>query len=62
MGRDGADQMLRLRQAGARTFGQDEQTSLVYGMPKVAYELGAVEQQLPLKQIASAMLATAKTS
>lgn len=62
MGSDGADQMLRLRQAGARTFGQDEQTSLVYGMPKVAYELGAVEQQLPLKQIASAMLATAKST
>lgn len=62
MGRDGADQLLRLRQSGARTFGQDEDTSLVYGMPKVAFELGAVEHQLPLKQIAPAMLATAKAS
>ena len=62
MGRDGADQLLRLRQNGARTFGQDEDTSLVYGMPKVAFELGAVEHQLPLKQIAPAMLATVRAS
>ena len=37
---------------GAWTIGQDEKTSVVYGMPKVAYELGAVDYQLPLEQIA----------
>ena len=41
-----------MRQAGARTIGQDEATCIVYGMPKVAYDVGAVEMQLPLSQIA----------
>lgn len=51
MGRDGADGMLKMRGRGARTIGQDEQSSVVYGMPKVAYECGAVERQAPLNQI-----------
>ena len=50
MGRDGASGLLKMRQAGARTFGQNEKTCVVYGMPRVAFELGAVETQLPLAQ------------
>jgi two-component system chemotaxis response regulator CheB len=56
MGRDGAEGLLTMRQAGARTIGQDEATSLIYGMPKVAFEIGAVERQLPLDRIATAVL------
>lgn len=56
MGNDGAAGLLEMRQAGARTFGQNEATSLVYGMPKVAFSVGAVEQQLPLGRIADAVL------
>jgi two-component system chemotaxis response regulator CheB len=40
MGKDGAEGMLELRKAGAITLGQDEDTSLVYGMPRVAFEVG----------------------
>jgi two-component system chemotaxis response regulator CheB len=43
--------MLAMRNAGARTIGQDESTCVVYGMPKVAYELGAVEYQEKLPDI-----------
>lgn len=53
MGGDGAKGLLAMRQAGAHTIGQDESTCVVYGMPKVAYELGAVEHQLKLDEIAS---------
>ena len=56
MGRDGARGLLALRQAGARTLGQDEASSVVYGMPKVAFEIGAVERQLPLRKVASVAL------
>lgn len=52
MGADGAQGLLHMRQAGARTIGQDESTCIVYGMPKVAYELGAVEFQEKLSDIA----------
>lgn len=51
MGQDGAKGLLTMRQRGARTIGQDEQTSVVYGMPKVAWELGAVEKQGALPAI-----------
>ena len=51
MGRDGAQGLLAMRQAGASTLGQDEATSVVYGMPKAAFETGAVERQLPLEKI-----------
>lgn len=57
MGNDGAAGLLEMRNAGGRTFGQNEATSLVYGMPKVAFSIGAVEQQLPLARIADAVLA-----
>lgn len=56
MGKDGARGLLSMRQAGARTFGQDEASCVVYGMPKAAYELGAVERQLTLTRIAPAIL------
>lgn len=52
MGGDGAKGLLAMRQAGARTIGQDESTCVVYGMPKVAYDLGAVEYQEKLSDIA----------
>jgi Chemotaxis response regulator containing a CheY-like receiver domain and a methylesterase domain len=51
MGYDGAKGLLEMRKAGARTVGQDEKSSVVYGMPKVAYNIGAVEVQLPLNKI-----------
>lgn len=51
MGGDGAKGLLAMRHAGARTIGQDESTCVVYGMPKVAYELGAVEYQEKLSDI-----------
>lgn len=56
MGRDGADGLLAMRQAGCDTIGQDEMTSVVYGMPRVAYEIGAVAKQLPLEQIGSRII------
>lgn len=56
MGRDGARGMTDLRQAGATTIGQDQATSVVYGMPRIAKELGGVEQELPLPQIGPALL------
>lgn len=57
MGRDGANGLLALRRTGARTIGQDEATSLVYGMPKAAFECGAVEAQAPLHDITKRVLA-----
>lgn len=56
MGRDGAAGLLAMRTAGAKTIGQDEVTSVVYGMPKSAFEAGAVERQLPLGEIGQAAL------
>lgn len=51
MGSDGAKGLLNMKKQGAYTIGQDEKTSTVYGMPMVAYNIGAVEKQLPLDQI-----------
>lgn len=48
MGYDGAKGLLSMRKTGARTIGQDEKSSIVYGMPKVAYNIGAVEEQVSL--------------
>ncbi len=55
MGYDGAKGLLAMKRRNARTLGQDEETSVVYGMPKVSFHLGAVDQQLPLNQIAPAL-------
>lgn len=52
MGRDGADGLLKMRQAGAFTVGQDKETCVVYGMPMEAYNIGAVQVQAPLYKIA----------
>ncbi len=51
MGRDGAGGLLAMRRVGAQTLGQNESTCVVYGMPKVAFEMGAVEKQVPLNKI-----------
>jgi len=51
MGSDGAKGLLAMRRMGARTIGQDEASSVVYGMPKAAYEIGAVERQASLARI-----------
>jgi two-component system chemotaxis response regulator CheB len=51
MGYDGAKGLLSMRRKGARTIGQDEKSSVVYGMPKVAYDIGAVERQASLDNI-----------
>lgn len=53
MGGDGAKGLLAMRKAGAKTIGQDESTCVVYGMPKVAYDMGAVQQQAKLQDIAA---------
>lgn len=52
MGEDGANGLLAMKQNGCHTIGQDKDSSIVYGMPKKAYDLGAVEQQVPLNKIA----------
>ncbi len=53
MGSDGANGMLAMKQAGARNIAQDEATSVVFGMPKVAFEKGGAEQLVPIEDIAS---------
>ena len=60
MGSDGARGLLSMRAAGARTLGQNEQSSVVYGMPKAAFELGAVEKQVSLNMIPSAIFSFLK--
>lgn len=60
MGKDGAVELSEMRKQGARTIGQDEESSVVYGMPKVAFEMGAVQTQLPLCKIAEAINTTVK--
>jgi two-component system chemotaxis response regulator CheB len=59
MGRDGAQGLLAVRQAGGATLAQDEGTSVVYGMPREAALIGAPQQVLPLGAIASALQAIA---
>ncbi|HMI91690.1 MAG TPA: chemotaxis-specific protein-glutamate methyltransferase CheB [Polyangiales bacterium] len=56
MGRDGAEGMKRLRQAGWNTIAQNEATSIVFGMPKAAIELGGAEHVLGLPDIAPAVI------
>lgn len=56
MGRDGASGLLALRKAGGRTVAQDEDSSVVYGMPRAAAELGAAEEVLPLSAIGARLL------
>jgi two-component system chemotaxis response regulator CheB len=56
MGSDGAKGLLEMRKKGARTIGQNEASSVVYGMPRVAYEIGAVECQVDLSKVAKEIL------
>ena len=56
MGKDGANGLLRMRQAGARTFGQDEATCVVYGMPREAALIGAVEEVAALGELSRRVL------
>ncbi|MBF0353345.1 MAG: hypothetical protein HQM11_20125 [SAR324 cluster bacterium] len=55
MGNDGAKGLLAMKQAGAKTIGQNEATCVVYGMPREAHACGAVDRELPLDQISSAI-------
>jgi two-component system chemotaxis response regulator CheB len=56
MGRDGAQGLKAIRDEGGRTLGQDERSCVVYGMPKAALDLGAVERQTSLERMADAIL------
>ncbi len=55
IGHDGAAGLLEMKQHGALTLGQDEQSCIVYGMPKSAFECGAVDRQIPLAGMAFAI-------
>lgn len=56
MGYDGAKGLLLMKRKGARTVGQDEQSCVVYGMPKVAYEIGGVDKQVSLNEMPKTIL------
>lgn len=60
MGYDGAKGLLSMRKNGARTIGQDEKSAVVYGMPKVAYNIGAVERQASLDSMPQLILSLLK--
>ena len=60
MGSDGAAGLLAMRHAGARTLGQNEATCVVYGMPRAAFEKGAVERELSLSAMPEAILAACR--
>lgn len=59
MGRDGADGLLEMRQAGAHTLGQNEDSALVYGMPRAAQEAGAVMEEMTDQALPARLLALA---
>ena len=52
MGRDGAEGLLKMRTAGAHTFGEAESSCTIYGMPKVAMQLGAITEELDIDGLA----------
>jgi two-component system chemotaxis response regulator CheB len=58
MGKDGAKAMLSMRRAGARTFAQNEESSVVFGMPKEAYECGGAERYVHLDKVALELIKT----
>lgn len=60
MGKDGADGLLRMKEAGAFTIGQDKETCVVYGMPMEAFKIGAVTVQAPLYRISEIILSKLK--
>ena len=55
MGRDGAQEIGAIYEAGGMTIGQDEASSVVYGMPRVAQENGYLHKQVPLQEMAQAI-------
>lgn len=59
MGKDGAQGMLAMRQAGARTFAQDEASCVVFGMPREALHIGAAEEAVPLHELSERILKSA---
>jgi two-component system chemotaxis response regulator CheB len=61
MGQDGAYGLLDMRKQGAYTIGQDKESCVVYGMPRVAYEIGAVQLQASCENIAGALIRHLKT-
>jgi len=60
MGADGAKGLLAMKNAGAHTIAQDEASCVVYGMPKEAYNIGAVDDVVPLNDISEAIISSAK--
>ena len=60
MGKDGAVELAEMRKQGARTLGQDEKSAIVYGMPRVAWELGAVQKQVSLNDMSGEISRLAK--
>lgn len=62
MGKDGAAGLLNMRQVGATTFGQNEASCVVYGMPKAAFDIGAVSTQMSLDAMAKAILDSTSAS
>lgn len=56
MGADGANGLLQMRKSGAYTVGQDKESCIVYGMPMVAFNIGAVQKQLPLSEIGAEII------
>jgi len=61
MGKDGAAQLGNIYREGGMTLGQDEKSSVVYGMPRVAWEMGHVMEQVPLAKMARRICDVAKT-
>ena len=62
IGHDGAAGLLKMKQKGSPTLGQDEATSVVYGMPRAAFECGAVGRQIPIDEMALAIMTEVKKS
>ena len=60
MGGDGAQGMLQMKEAGAHNIAQDEQTSVVFGMPKVAIDAGGVDEVVPIERVADRIVAAAR--
>ena len=56
MGKDGAQGLLKMKEAGAQTIAQDERSCVVFGMPKEAINLGAVDKVVPLAKISQAVI------
>lgn len=56
MGRDGASGALDIKRAGGLVLGESEESAVIYGMPKAAFEIGAVQEQFPIEQMAAAMV------